>query len=106
MGVGGRFLVFEEGAIACVPSRAHVCYLTLKFCSRFQQRLSTELLSSLATCLVEGQIFQIVSMLQEVQNAAEKQLFSQRLTLQKKFHEEKADFQRHYQKKTTGITGN
>ena len=44
-----------------------------------QQRIPNELLSVLATSLVEGPIFEIVSSLTEVQNVTEKQLFRERL---------------------------
>ena len=44
-----------------------------------QQRIPNELLSALATSLVEGPIFEIVSSLTEVQNVTEKQLFRERL---------------------------
>lgn len=49
-----------------------------------QQRLPNELLSSLATSLVQGRIFEIVRMLLEVQHATEKQLFHRRLQFQKR----------------------
>ena len=57
-------------------------YLILFFASHFsdlQQRIPNELLSALATSLVEGPIFEIVSSLTEVQNVTEKQLFRERL---------------------------
>ena len=44
-----------------------------------QQRIPNELLSALATSLVEGPIFEIVTSLTEVQNVTEKQLFRERL---------------------------
>ena len=47
--------------------------------SDLQQRIPNELLSALATSLVEGPIFEIVSSLTEVQNVTEKQLFRERL---------------------------
>ena len=49
------------------------------FFSDLQQRIPNELLSALATSLVEGPIFEIVSSLTEVQNVTEKQLFRERL---------------------------
>ncbi len=51
-----------------------------------QQRLPSEVLSSLASTLseAEGQVFQIVRMLTEVQNATEKQLFRKRMELLRK----------------------
>ena len=57
-------------------------YLILFFAFHFsdlQQRIPNELLSALATSLVEGPIFEIVSSLTEVQNVTEKQLFRERL---------------------------
>lgn len=69
---------------------------------RFQQRLPTELLSSLASSLVEGRIFEIVSMLQEVQNSTERQLFQQRLQKQRAFQEEKLNFQKEKEDGTGG----
>ena len=53
---------------------------TIQFYSRdLQQRIPNELLSALATSLVEGPIFEIVTSLTEVQNVTEKQLFRERL---------------------------
>ena len=53
---------------------------TIQFNSRdLQQRIPNELLSALATSLVEGPIFEIVTSLTEVQNVTEKQLFRERL---------------------------
>ena len=49
------------------------------FLRDLQQRIPNELLSELATTLVEGPIFEIVSSLKEVQNVTEKQLFRERL---------------------------
>jgi hypothetical protein len=51
---------------------------------KFQQRLPNEILSTLAAALVEGQIFDIVRALTEVQHATEKQLFHKRIEMQKK----------------------
>lgn len=46
---------------------------------QIQQRIPNELLSSLSTCLVQGQVFEILQMLHEVQSETEKQLFQRRL---------------------------
>ena len=46
---------------------------------QLQQRISYELLASLAASLSQGQILEIVKMLTEVQQATEKHLFQQRL---------------------------
>ena len=51
------------------------------FYRELQQRIPNELLSALATCTVEGPIFEIVQGLTEVQNATEKQLFKDRLNI-------------------------
>lgn len=61
-----------------------------------QQRIPDELLSALANAL-QGQVFEIVRMLQEVQHAFEKKLFQDRLRLQKRFAEEKRAFESRYQ---------
>ena len=66
--------------------------------ANLQQRMSNELLSSLAQSLVQGQIFEIVRMLTEVQHAVEKKLFQDRLKLQKRLQEEKRAFDARYQK--------
>ena len=58
-----------------------------------QQRLPNELLSSLASSLEQEQIFDIVRMLTEVQQATEKQLFNQRLTMQRKLQGKEKDGQ-------------
>ena len=46
---------------------------------QYQQRISYDLLSSLASSLAQGAIVEIVKMLTEVQQATEKHLFQQRL---------------------------
>jgi len=45
----------------------------------YQQRIPYDLLAELAASLAQGQIFEIVKMLTEVQQATEKHLFQQRL---------------------------
>ncbi|CAB4056164.1 unnamed protein product [Lepeophtheirus salmonis] len=62
----------------------------------FQQRLPNELLSVISAALAEGQIFEIVEALAEVQQATEKNLFQQRLEFLHKHSVEKRDFQEHY----------
>ena len=47
--------------------------------TEYQQRISYDLLSSLAASLAQGAIVEIVKMLMEVQQATEKHLFNQRL---------------------------
>merc|ERR1719431_502874 len=47
--------------------------------TKYQQRIPYDLLAELAASLVQGQIFEIVNMLTEVQQATEKHLFQQRL---------------------------
>jgi len=64
---------------------------------KYQQRLPNELLSSLASSLVHGQIFEIVKALTDVQQGTEKQLFQQRLQLLKTHSDEKMVFQDNYQ---------
>ena len=49
------------------------------FHRELQQRIPNELLSELATCVIEGPVFEIVQGLKDVQNAEEKQLFKERL---------------------------
>ena len=51
----------------------------LLFFRELQQRIPNELLSELATCVIEGPVFEIVQGLKDVQNAEEKQLFKERL---------------------------
>merc|ERR1712001_228551 len=62
-----------------------------------QQRIPNELLSALATSLVEGPISEIVSSLTEVQNVTEKQLFRERLQVLRGHSQEKLEFQSKYQ---------
>merc|ERR1719384_2845315 len=47
--------------------------------TKYQQRIPYDLLAELAASLVQCQIFEIVNMLTEVQQATEKHLFQQRL---------------------------
>jgi len=47
--------------------------------TKYQQRIPYDLLAELAASLAQGQIFEIVKMLTEVQQATEKHLFQQRL---------------------------
>jgi len=54
-----------------------------------QQRVSYELLAELASSLAQGQIFEIVQMLLEVQQATEKHLFQNRLQFLQKTRTEK-----------------
>nr|ACO15387.1 DGCR6 [Caligus clemensi] len=63
---------------------------------QFQQRLPTELLSVIAAALAQGQIFEIVEALLDVQQATEKNLFQQRLEFLHKHTVEKKEFQEHY----------
>ena len=48
---------------------------------KFQQRLPYDLLSSLASALLDGTVFEIVRSLQEVQHLEEKHLSAQRMKL-------------------------
>ncbi|XP_064618190.1 LOW QUALITY PROTEIN: protein DGCR6-like [Liolophura sinensis] len=48
---------------------------------KYQQRMSYDLLSSLASAVLDGTVFEIVQSLQEVQQLEEKSLFSQRTKL-------------------------
>ena len=48
---------------------------------KFQQRLPYDLLTSLASALLDGTAFQIVKGLEEVQHLEEKSLFTQRLKM-------------------------
>ncbi|XP_015788271.1 protein DGCR6 [Tetranychus urticae] len=45
----------------------------------YQQRISHELLSSLASCLLDDTVFQIVNGLQDIQQLTEKNLFQKRM---------------------------
>merc|ERR1719384_1219494 len=67
--------------------------LTSEIPAELQQRIPNELLSELATSLVEGPIFEIVSSLTEVQNVTEKQLFRERLQVLRGHSQEKLEFQ-------------
>ena len=65
-------------------SKISKCRFTKKshffnFHRELQQRIPNELLSELATCVIEGPVFEIVQGLKDVQNAEEKQLFKERL---------------------------
>jgi len=71
--------------------------LTSEIPAELQQRIPNELLSALATCQVEGPIFEIVQGLTEVQNATEKQLFKDRLNILRGHSNEKLVFQSKYQ---------
>lgn len=64
---------------------------------QIQQRIPNELLSSLSTCLVQGQVFEILQMLHEVQSETEKQLFQRRLQRIRQTQDEKRQFHTHYQ---------
>jgi len=57
-----------------------------------QQRVPYELLSELAASLAQGQIFEIVNMLTEVQQATEKHLFQNRLQFLQKHRNEKQTY--------------
>ncbi len=63
-----------------------------------QQRLPPELLSSLASSLVEGggQVFEIVAALTDLQNASEKAHFRRRAELQRSHADERRDFDGRY----------
>jgi hypothetical protein len=62
----------------------YIFYINLFiFCRDLQQRIPNELLSGLATSMEGGPIFEIVKSLTEVQHATEKQLFRQRLQIQR-----------------------
>jgi len=54
------------------------CYCS---CSKYQQRLSYDLLSSLARVLLDGTVFEIISSLREVQQLEERNLSNQRIKL-------------------------
>lgn len=71
--------------------------LTSEIPAELQQRIPNELLSELATCLVEGPIFEIVASLTEVQHATEKQFFRDRLQVLRGHSQEKLAFQSKYQ---------
>ena len=58
----------------------------------------------MATSLVEGPIFEIVTSLTEVQNATEKQLFRERLQILRGQSQEKFDFQAKYQEKICDVS--
>lgn len=62
-----------------------------------QQRIPNETLSGLASSLAEGQIFEIIDGLTEVQQETEKKLFRERLELQRRISDEKSNFVRLYQ---------
>ena len=49
--------------------------------SKYQQRLSYDLLSSLARVLLDGTVFEIISSLREVQQLEERNLSNQRIKL-------------------------
>ena len=73
-------LIYKSSTYMKTTSSEHVLYIFLFiYFSDLQQRIPNELLSALATSLVEGPIFEIVSSLTEVQNVTEKQLFRERL---------------------------
>ena len=78
--------------------------LTSEIPAELQQRIPNELLSELATSLVEGPIFEIVTSLTEVQNATEKQLFRERLQILRGHSQEKFDFQAKYQVKICDVS--
>eukprot|EP00094_Tigriopus_californicus_P009943 TCALIF_09588-PA protein Name:"Similar to gdl Gonadal protein gdl (Drosophila melanogaster)" AED:0.15 eAED:0.18 QI:0/0/0/1/1/1/3/0/158 len=69
-----------------------------------QQRIPNELLSSLSTCLVQGQVFEIIQMLHEVQSETEKQLFQRRLRHIRQAQDEKRQFHAYYQDSICRVT--
>lgn len=60
--------------------------------TKYQQRIPYDLLAELAASLAQGQIFEIVKMLTEVQQATEKHLFQQRLQSINRQQQEKQTF--------------
>ena len=70
-----------------------------------QQRIPNELLSELATCVIEGPVFEIVQGLKDVQNAEEKQLFKERLGVLRS-HSSKFDANSQWSKLHLQITDN
>lgn len=64
---------------------------------RFQQRLSYDLLSGLASSLLDGQIFEIVTGLKEVQHLEEHHLSTQRMKMIHEHRAQKSQLQRAHQ---------
>jgi len=61
-----------------MPAEWFCCYFSF---SKYQQRLSYDLLSSLARVLLDGTVFEIISSLREVQQLEERNLSNQRMKL-------------------------
>ena len=86
------------------------CYITLlrscPACRQYQQRLPSELLSSLATVLVkQAQVFELVRVLAEVQRQAEKELFNERLKVKATMDEERRRFKERYSHEVNRVSG-
>lgn len=68
-------------ALYSFQNSIHYKKTLVSFCSKYQQRLPYDLLSSLANSLLDGTVFEIVRSLQEVQQLEERHLHTQRVKL-------------------------